>query len=85
MRKTEKQSLQKIAIFSDLLIEELDYLNQIRRNANRKPTEHFNNLMMLLEQTSEKVYESSVISSANALNEIKNKTITFLRLNLKDF
>jgi len=85
MKKTEKQALQKVAIFSDLLIEELDYLNQIRRNANRKPTEHFNNLMTLLEQTSEKVYESSAISSTTALNDIKNKTITFLRINLKQF
>ena len=85
MRKQEKQSLQKIALFSDLLLEELDFINQIRRNANRKPTEHFNRLTELLEHTVENVYANKVISDKTTFQEAKNKTITFLSHNLKEF
>lgn len=81
MKKTERNTVLKIAIYGDLLLQSLDERNTQVKKYGRKETLEFINLVSNLEKMIDVAYENKEIRSSSKFQEMQNKIETIIRKN----
>lgn len=82
MNKVERNTVLKIAIYGDLLLQSLDDRNNQCKKAGRKETPEFTSLVSNLEKMIDVAYENKEIRLSSQFQEMQNKIETIIRKNM---